>query len=388
MHKCAIVYHYLASYRRPIFNELMKSGSTEFTLYSGLQSEIEIKKIDPEMASLPIEEGGLRWVFLKNNWLFRKKFLWQSGLLKLVFTSSFDSFIFLGSPYHLSTWIASVIARLRGKDVYFWMHGVYKDKPTKVDWLKLNVFYKLATGFFLYGNRSLEVMKRHKVKPIDKMHVIYNSLDYDESVKKRKIVDEKAVNNYRNEYFNDDNFPVVIFIGRLTNIKKIDMLISAQHVLKKKGADAFFNILLIGDGEEKDKLIELSKTLGLSDNVKFLGAVYDETIIAETIMYADLCIVPGAVGLTAMHSLSYGTPVISHNNLDIQMPEVESIIPGVTGDLYEYNNFNNLVEVLENWLLSHPNKTAGLMEECFAVIDTYYNPYYQRNIIESVLKKK
>lgn len=388
MHKCAIVYHYLASYRKPIFTELMKSVSVEFTLYSGLVSEIDIKKIDVEIANLSLGEGGLRWMFLKNNWLFRKKFLWQSGLLKLAFSSSFDSFIFLGSPYHLSTWIASIIAQLRGKDVYYWMHGVYKDEPSKVNWIKLNVFYKLATGFFLYGNRSLSILKRHKVKPDDKIHVIYNSLDYEESVKMRKVVNEKSVKEYRIKYFNDDSFPVAVFIGRLNNIKKIDMLINAQHILKQKQKGIFFNVLLIGDGEEKDKLIKLSETLGLSENVKFLGAVYDETIISQAVIYADICVVPGAVGLTAIHALSYGTPIISHNNLDLQMPEVESIVQGVTGNLYEYNNLENLAEVIEQWLLIHPLKTPKLMKDCFAVIDEFYNPYYQRKIIESVLENK
>ena len=40
---------------------------------------------------------------------------------------------------------------------------------------------------------------------------------------------------------------------------------------------------------------------------------------------------PGNVGLTAIHSLSYGTPVLTHNNFNNQMPEVESIQPGFNG---------------------------------------------------------
>ncbi len=61
------------------------------------------------------------------------------------------------------------------------------------------------------------------------------------------------------------------------------------------------------------------------------GACYDEEIIGELIFNAQLCVSPGNVGLTAMHSLVYGTPVITHNNFSNQSPEFEAIIDGKTG---------------------------------------------------------
>ena len=41
---------------------------------------------------------------------------------------------------------------------------------------------------------------------------------------------------------------------------------------------------------------------------------------------SDLTVSPGNIGLTAIHSLSYGTPVCSHSNFNNQMPESEAII--------------------------------------------------------------
>ncbi|WP_192085426.1 glycosyltransferase family 4 protein [Algoriphagus sp. Y33] len=387
MHQTAIIYHYFASYRLPIFLELMQSKKVEFTLYSGVDSEIPIKRIDSNLSSLPIEKGGLRWKFLKNHWLVNKKFLWQSGLISIALKSDFDSYIFLGSPYFITTWLAVAIVRLRGKKAYFWMHGVYKDKPTKVDWLKLNIFYKMATGFFLYGNRALSILRKHKVKPDFRMHVIYNSLDYEKSLKLRKLVDEKELKDYRLSYFSSADIPIVVFIGRLNFVKRIDMLIDAQYFLKRRDGKLPFNILLIGEGEEKSTLVEQSKELGLDENVKFLGAIYDEEINANALLYADLCVTPGEVGLTAMHAMSYGVPVISHNNLDVQMPEVEAIQNGVTGNLFEYGSVENLSETICCWLAKYPVKTKEIMEACFSVIDTHYNPYYQKSVIESVLLK-
>lgn len=388
MKRVAIVYHYLALYRLPVFLELMRSEEIEYTIFSGDTSEINIKKIDDSLSSINISQGGLRWKFLKNRWLFNKNFLWQSGLIKVALFGKYDSYIFLGSPYHLSTWLAVIIVRCRGIRTYYWMHGVYKDKIGFIDQIKLKLFYKLPSGFFLYGNRSLSILKKYKTKPNEDMHVIYNSLDYNASLKKRRLINKKEVTEYRIKYFNDEFSPVVVFIGRLNYIKRIDMLIKAREVLKKEDKNTLFNILIIGDGEERTRLEQQVKELGLSENVKFLGAVYDESINSEALMLADLCVTPGEVGLTAIHAMSYGTPVISHDNLNLQMPEVEAILIGVTGDLYMYKNVEDLAKKIDNWLERNPSKTSDITNSCFAVIDAYYNPKIQRKVIENAILNK
>lgn len=387
MHKTAVVYHYLALYRLPIFLELMDSKVVEFTLFSGEDSDIPIKKIDVNLSKKSIKEGGLRWKFLKNFWFCRKKFLWQSGLISFALKSDYDSFIFLGSPYFVSSWIAIIIVRIRRKKVFLWMHGVYRDKPTLVDWLKLGIFYKLANGFFLYGNRAFSILKRFKVKSGSKMHVIYNSLDYKNSIRFRKILNEEAIREFRSFYFGSPNIPIVVFIGRLNFVKRIDMLITAQHLLFQMFDQIPFNLIVIGDGDEKSKLEKLAYDFKLESNIKFLGEIYDERLNANALHFADLCVTPGEVGLTAIHAMSYGVPVISHNNLDIQMPEVEAIRCGKTGDLFKYGSIESLAETIHLWLSKYPIKSSKVSDACFSIVDLHYNPFYQRKIFESVLLK-
>lgn len=386
MKKVAIIYHYLALYRLPVFRELMKSTEMEYIIYSGNTSEISIKKIDDNLSTLNIKEGGLRWKILKNRWFFNKKLLWQSGLIKMVLTSDYNSYVFLGSPYFISTWFAALIARLRGKKVYYWMHGIYTDRLSVVDYIKMFAFYKLAHGFFLYGNRAAKILEQHRVKNFKDIHLVYNSLDYSKTLEYRRTFKEGEVLNYRKRYFDNIEVPVIVFIGRLNNVKRIDRLIKAQQILKEKNGAPFFNLLVIGDGEEKETLINLSKELEIESNVVFLGAVYDEEINSFCLMNADLCVTPGEVGLTAIHSLSYGTPVISHDNLNIQMPEVEAIKIGKTGDLYKYDDLQSLAETIERWLLNNPFKSEELRQECYSVIDSFYNPTYQLKIFDAVLK--
>ena len=79
---------------------------------------------------------------------------------------------------------------------------------------------------------------------------------------------------------------------------------------------------------------------------------FDEKINAELIYNADLCVAPGNIGLTAMHVLMFGCPAISHNNFKWQMPEFESIIPGHTGDFFEYDNVEDLARSISQWFTS------------------------------------
>lgn len=71
--------------------------------------------------------------------------------------------------------------------------------------------------------------------------------------------------------------------------------------------------------------------MSLDGQVHFYGSVYDEQAISDLLTDVDICVAPGDVGLTCMHSLVYGTPVIIHDNPDFQMPEYEAINPWQNG---------------------------------------------------------
>ncbi len=57
---------------------------------------------------------------------------------------------------------------------------------------------------------------------------------------------------------------------------------------------------------------------------------------------ASVCVSPGNIGLTAIHALSFGCPIITHNNFAEQMPEFESIKPSKTGYFYQQGDIADL----------------------------------------------
>jgi glycosyltransferase involved in cell wall biosynthesis len=379
--RIAIVYHYLAYYRLPIFKQLCEDNEFIFTLISDKESNFGIKTIDEKIAYYKPENGGLRWLFVKNFWLVKEKLLWQRGILRMCLSNNFDGYIFLGNAYYISTWISALILKFRNKPTYFWTHGIREKEKGIKGSIRKN-FYKIPNGLLLYGNYAKKLLINQGFDA-KKLHVIFNSLDYKTHLQLRNSLSYEELKNYRKPFFKDFELPQLIFIGRLIPQKKLHQLIEALYILCNSGIQ--MNLLIVGEGKEKKSLINLIKEYKISEHVFFKGESYDEEENYKLIASSDLCVSPGEIGLTAIHSLSYGIPIITHNNFKEQGPEFEAIEPGFTGDFFEQDNIIDLVQKIQNWLINHPVKT-DLLQNCYKIIDSKYNPEYQREVICKIFR--
>ncbi len=383
MNQIAIVYPYLPHYRKAIFRKLSQSTAPLFTLISDSVSYSQVQTIDHQLSELEIERGGLRWILVKNIFI-KKKWLWQKGILKISFSDQFDGFIFLGNPYFLSTWVAAFILKIRTKPVFLWTHGLYKQEKGLKRFIR-KLYYRLADGLFIYENYARDLLIKEGFDP-NKIHLIYNSLDYDVQKKNREKLSEKKLSELKSRMFKNNKLPQLIFVGRLTKQKKLYEIIEALNVLKCQGVDV--NFIFVGEAE--DPIIDMLKSLvnkySLNDNVIFFGGCYEEDILYNLIASSDICISPGEVGLTAIHCLSYGTPVITHNNFCEQMPEFEAIKPGFSGDFFNQADILDLSNKIKNWLDTKTNREQ-IRKDCYEIIDTRYNPTFQMRVIINTLQE-
>lgn len=302
-------------------------------------------------------------------------FYWQKGALKLL-KSDYTDLITPGDSYCLSTKMMLLFAKRRKKNIYLWTHGAYGDEKGFKKWMCIRSKAK-AKGVFLYGEYAKDILIKWGV-PESKLHVIYNSLSYDEQLPLRNSI---KPSDFYLKHFNNANSNIV-FIGRLTAVKKLDQILKAVALLKEKGF--LFNVTFIGDGTERRKLELLTNELGLQDCVWFYGACYDEQQIAEFLYNADLCVSPGNVGLTAMHAMTFGCPVISHDNFPMQMPEFEAIEKGKTGDFFKENDINSLAEAIKRWQTNSPDREE-IRKACYKVIDEKYNPHVQIETLRNAI---
>ncbi|WP_460189720.1 glycosyltransferase [Urechidicola sp. KH5] len=338
--------------------------------YFGNIEEGRIKRIDEKLFTNSV-------VDLKT-WVFFGKLNWIEGMIPILLKKKYRVFILTGDVFCLSNWFFLFINIVLRKEIYLWGHGWYGREGALKSKIK-RVFFNLSTGIFLYGNYAKNLMLKENIK-LEKLHVIYNSLDYEKQKEIRESLRPSLV--FQNHFNNVD--PVVIFTGRLTSVKKIDLLIEAHYLLQLDGKE--FNVLILGDGPKMDYLKNLVSSKGLEDKYWFYGACYDEYRIGEFYFNSTVCVSPGNVGLTAIHSMSYGCPVISHNNFSNQMPEFEIIKEGRNGLFYEQDNIFDLSRCLLKFIENSWNKEES-RRECFKVIDEYYNSNFQLELLKKVLKR-
>ncbi|WP_171037083.1 glycosyltransferase [Maribacter algarum] len=313
---------------------------------------------------------------LKNKQLKWSGFKWQSGVLSLLF-KPYKYYIITGSPAFLSNWLLVIFSKFSKKKVYAWSHGLKKPVSTRGDIFR-KTFYRLFDKIFLYGDHSREIMIKEGFKE-DKLIPIYNSLDHEHQLQLRNSLTE--TNIYIDFFKNDD--PVIIYVGRLQKSKKLNLLVLALKKLNKKGINC--NLVLVGSDMGNTEIVDLATNNNLEENIWFYGPCYDERIIGELFYNASVCVSPGPVGLTALHSLTFGCPVISNNDFENQMPEFEVIIPKKTGAFFENDDIDSLTERISEWIYSSKEKRQLIRKDSYKIIDEKWNPKNQIDIIKTYL---
>ena len=379
-----IIYHFTniaPLYRKKLWHTLLASTAFEFHNFFGTNKAMGIKTID--FNDEIFKPHLIRIKLLKNYWIKGKYLIWQKGILRKVLFSRPDLVIALGEFPILSNWMAAIICRLRGIKIVFIGHGLYGDEKGLKLFLRKS-FYRLANAHLLYERHAKKNMISNGFVS-EKLHVIFNSLDYDNH-KMMRTTTSDLTKEVVFPFFSKSSLPVFIFVGRLTKSKKINMLIEAMAELSTKGIHA--NLLVVGDGTEKSNLKGKASLMLEKGSYHFFGACYDENELGKFLATSDLCVSPGNVGLTAIHSLSLGTPVCTHNTFHNQGPEVESLEPGTTGVFFNENDTKDLEENLRQWLSKEKYNKEEMRKACFKIIDDYYNPYYQEKVIKNLVEGK
>lgn len=366
-HKVAVVYHYFAHYREPVLKELIAHGHHDYRLLGDTDSfgtGIKLASLD--------ETGH----FQRARCRHIGPFLIQPAAVRASLSGKYDTIILLGNSKWITTWIAAVCARLTGKRVLMWTHGWLRQERGLPGAFR-RVFYRLADGLLLYGHRAKSIGTNAGFKP-ETMHVIYNSLDADVQRRIADSITEQETEETRRSLFpNRHKLPMLINITRLHEYKRLDLLIEAAAELKHQGLDT--NVLIVGDGPHRKTLESLAQQLDV--NAVFTGSIYDERQLGIMLRASTLTVMPGPIGLLVMHSLAYGTPVISHGNLDTQMPEAEAVIDGITGGFFREGDPNSLADTIRSWL-ADPSKAAQGRVHARKIIDHLYNPATQRELID------
>jgi glycosyltransferase involved in cell wall biosynthesis len=182
---------------------------------------------------------------------------------------------------------------------------------------KLPFIYKILNKYTIKKSDLLvcdgENIKSALIKfgaPSDKIKIIRYGVDIE------KFKPQKAKKDFKNELF-PFNDKIIISVKPLRKECDVETLIRAISAVLKEIPEAKF--LVIGDGEEKENLIDLSKSLGVFSAVKFMGWVSPEDLpdyfnVAKIFVCTSL-VETGLASSTA-EAVACGIPVVVSDSGD------------------------------------------------------------------------
>jgi len=366
--KVCCVFNYNPLYRYPIFSAIADNFDCDF--YFGDTVFQPLKAFDATKL-----KGFKHFIYAKKTGV--KAFIWHSQI-KDIFRKEYTHYILTGEAALLVNWLIIFYARLTGRKVFGWTHGA-KDYPKnwRRRWL-MQAFYRPLSGILMYNRYNCQYMEALGCKK-ERLFVIHNSLD---SAVQTKIYQSLAPSDIYQKHFGNSN-PTLIYIGRIQRVKKVDMILEAMKLLEQQGK--LVNLVVVGANVDDDSFEKRIEELKLSDRVWMYGPCFDEQTNSELIYNAAACVSPGNIGLTCIHVLSYGTPVITNDNFNTQMPEFEAVVEGKTGSFFRENNVEDLADKIAYWT----SITEQQRDECRSVarqtIEQEWSVDYQIDLLKKVL---
>lgn len=220
--------------------------------------------------------------------------------------------------------------------------------------------YENADALISVGSKLKESMSVYANKDISVIPNIVNTsiFNYIEEAKEKKFK--------------------FISISNLKLDKRVNLTIEAFS-MEFKGRDV--ELIIIGDGPEKNNLINLSKSLGVEKQVKFIGAVKRENINK----YLNKCsafVLPSSFetfGIAYIEALACGLPIIA-----TKCGGPEDFFNETMGYIIEVDNLESLrksmVSIMDNYEMFNKAEISKFIKKSFSeeiIVSKINNVYHE-----------
>lgn len=230
----------------------------------------------------------------------------------------------------LTFWKLLALKPLLGYKLIPWSHGVRNDA-----WVGANrggrailslLVYRLCDAALFYSEaRRCRAFDRNP-HLLRKSFVANNTLDTTAFQALWEETNKQDATALRQRLNLPSRFNI-LFIGRLLPGKRLDILIQAWRHLKTRHD---VGLIVIGDGSQA----ELLKPYKEDPRLMVTGAIHDNSQSAPYLTMADICVIPGEVGLGIVHGYAFGLPMITcrtTENGPYHGPEIEYLKDGWNG---------------------------------------------------------
>ena len=243
-------------------------------------------------------------------------------------------------------------------------------------WIRSMVYqmaFSVSDKAVFVSKAGMESYRSYFKIPESKCHIIYNGISTE------KLVDGK-------DHVISDAAPYnITYIGRLSEIKGIDLLLKAACQLREKWP---IELHIVGDGADRNKLENLCDSLEIRDITHFHGSQMD---VAPYLRQASVFVYPSrcqeVFGISIVEAMAYGLPCVASNVGGI--PEV--IEDGVSGYLFRSEDVGDLADklerVLQNMGSSQMNQMSCIAQKKAADFSIECTVAGMKELYESIYRK-
>lgn len=348
----------LPKYRVPVFRELARRPGLDLLLVYGRFPTIPNVAPDGFQArehlhrTLPLPGG---------DWL------WHTPPRELLRAGACDVLVIPWNLRYLSMVPLLLHARAQRLPVVLWGHGYSKHEDRSKRRLRYAVI-RLADAVVVYNYRVADAVVRAGL-PRTRVFVALNALD--QAPIRAAAADWLARPQDLAAFRHEGRIasgPNLLFVSRLDPGNRVDVLIRAVDILRRTlpGARA----TIVGGGADMPNLAALAASLGIEDRIRLVGPLYEESALAPHFLTADLFVYPANIGLSILHAMGYGLPVVTGDRLDTQNPEIEALRPGENGLLFAHGDPAALAATIAS-LHADPHRLATMRAAAAATTERF-----------------
>ena len=321
-------------YRSKLYHYIHKEFGDSFAVYAGLEYFETTVKTD---TSITVYKK------IKNNFFINRSFLIQTGMWKDVLRC--NTLVMEMNPRILSNWVTLTLRKILKKKTILWGHAW----PRSGSHSKSDKLRKIMRDM---GDSIIVYTKSQKEELVAAVNYAPNALYF-----------KNEMNISINETLK--NIKDLIYVGRLTELKKPKLLLEAFHKALPE-LDDNVNLIFVGDGEEKNRLEDYVAKNKLENRVILTGHISDYSKLADYYSKSLFSVSPGYIGLSVTQSFGFGVPMLVSRN-ENHSPEIEAVIENENALFFDTDNLENFKDKIlliykekENWV----TKRQSICDSC------------------------
>lgn len=234
-------------------------------------------------------------------------------------------------------------ARIAGVPAVTTLHDTFRVPPGKLPRLSAWAIARLYSRYIAVSRSVAEVHVESRGVSPRLLHVVYSGLDPSEI--RPSSVRKSRTNCVRRELGLDDSVPLLINVARLTSAKGHALLIPMMERLRSTKTDAA--LLIVGDGEERERLEASIEQAGLQRRIRLLGYRddVDQLLSAATIFLFPSCRGEG-LPMAVVEAMFAAKPIIA----SATGPLREMVESGKNGQLVKVGSPRSMADAVQHLL--------------------------------------